>query len=220
MGALTFPTLSGEPVWVRQFAGVGASRCHRSTRHVIYHHSQCHFTRSKFSGCWRCVSSCPPFRLALWSWMDRRFDRTLCGAWRNWLLIFLRHFLQWKVCCAFHWTAQMFSFSQLAPSHCARIKMKFQGRLHRLLFSGFFACLRWINFYHFEKLLKVHWPVYLINQCIKPPKYVFFYLLTLFLLSRSAPPLFFLSVWSLRIYLMHRGSRICISENFREILCR
>ena len=130
------------------------------------------------------------------------------------------HFLQWKVCCAFHGTAQMFSFSQLAPSHCARIKTKFQGRLHRLLFSGFFACLRWINFYHFEKLLKVHWPVYLINQCIKPKEYVFFYLLTLFLLSGPGPPLFFLSVWPLRIYLMHRGSRICISENFREILCR
>ena len=128
VGALTFPALSGEPVWVGQFAGAGASCCHRSTRHVIYHHSQCHFTRPKFSGCWRCVSSCPPFRLALRSWMDQRFDLTLCGAWRNWLLILLRHFLQWKVCCAFHWTAQMFSFFSISSFTLCQDKDEVSGK--------------------------------------------------------------------------------------------
>lgn len=82
-------------------------------------------------------------------------------------------------------------FSQLALSHCARIKMKFQGKLHRLFFSGFIACLRWINFYHFERLLEVCWPVYLINQCMKPKEYVFFYLSNPFPLIKFCPTFVF-----------------------------
>lgn len=88
-------------------------------------------------------------------------------------------------------------FSQLALSDCARIKITFQGRLHRLLFSDIFACLRLINFLPCLGIIVLLTSLLYMNKTVtislilRPKNMVISVLLSLFLLQGLSCPFCF-----------------------------